>query len=200
MQSKLQIGFTAIELMITLAVAAVLMVLAVPSFSTLIEKSRLRGATDDIVNLLNSSRANAVKMQFDVSVAMGGTASAWCAGANSATQPAAGSPVTTAAACNCTTANACQVSGVQALVSSTSYSGNSSSGVTVSDETAAVVFNAKLGALYPLAYTGTLSTTTPLVLTSSSGKFKTQISVSPLGQVTACVPSPSPFVAGYPSC
>lgn len=195
MQVKRQSGFTLIELMITITVLAILAVLAVPSFAELIEKSRLRGATDDLVALLNSSRTNAVKMQFDTNVSMAGTASAWCAGGNSAVAAATvGDPVPGATACVCTTAGACLVGGVQALVSSSDYSG-----VQVSAESMSVTFNAKLGALNPLSYTGSGSSASPLVLTSKSGKFKTQISVSPLGQVNACVPNGS-FVAGYPSC
>jgi len=46
MQRRQQSGFTLVELMITLAVAVILATLAIPSFVSFVEKSRLRGATD----------------------------------------------------------------------------------------------------------------------------------------------------------
>ena len=98
MQPKPQSGFTLIELMVTLTVAAILMALAAPTFSDLLEKSRLRGATDDIVNLLNTSRSSAVKLARQINVSVSGTTS-WCAGAIGEPGPAsigaAATPATT---------------------------------------------------------------------------------------------------------
>jgi len=147
MQRRQQSGFTLVELMITLAVAVILATLAIPSFVSFVEKSRLRGATDDLVALLNSSRAAAVKLQRDVNVSLGGSASgSWCAGASSAGNPAsAGKNIPDAAACVCTTANACQVDGASSTVSSAGYSGVTLSSVQLSSTTGdgSVTFNSK---------------------------------------------------------
>jgi Tfp pilus assembly protein FimT len=195
--------------MVTLAVAVILAVIAVPSFASLMEKSRLRGATDDIVNLLNSARGSAVKLQRDVNVSISGT-STWCAGAISAgagTTPTPGTLMPNAAACDCTaTTVTCQVGdqnsgGYQnALVSSSNYSGVTLSSVNTSiayvSSSSGVTFNSKFGALYLSALpSGSLVT-----VNSSSGKFHTNIFVSALGQTYVCVPSSSSFVSGYPSC
>ena len=111
-------GFTVVELMITLAVAVILAALAVPSFRDLIDKSRLRGATDDIVNLLNVSRANAVKLGKQVNVSI--DSSNWCAGAVDADRTGAitpGNAIPSASACDCTASTvACTVAGQNALV------------------------------------------------------------------------------------
>ncbi len=58
-----------------------------------------------------------------------------------------------------------------------------------------ITFNAKFGAL-DLASTQPTS----LTVTSPSGTYSTQITVSPLGQPYVCVPVGAQFVSGYPSC
>lgn len=196
MQLNRQSGFTLIELMVSLAVLAIFATLAAPSFSNLIEKSRLRGATDDVVNLLNTARANAVKLQRDVNVSVSGT-STWCAGAASAADPAnPGDPVPAATACDCTATTAtCLVDGNKALVNSATYSGVTIGSVSA-NMAGGITFNSKLGALD----LGNLPANPLMVVTSKTGKYATQISVSPLGQTTVCVPTTSPPVSGYPSC
>ena len=200
MQPKLQSGFTMIELMITLTVAAVLAVLAVPTFSDLLQKSKLRGATDDIVNLLNTSRANesssnATSMSPCKGPLLG-------AGAISASDPAnVGDAVPAVAACDCTaTTVACLVGGQNALVSSADYNGVTISGVAnaITYGTGGVTFDKKFGAMDLSLAPST--TTSVVTVTSPSGKFSTQIFLYPLGQTYVCVPSTSPFVSGYPSC
>jgi prepilin-type N-terminal cleavage/methylation domain-containing protein len=52
MRQRRQSGFTIIELMVSLTVAAVLVAMAAPSFRDVIDKSKLRGATDDLLEEL----------------------------------------------------------------------------------------------------------------------------------------------------
>ena len=190
MLSKRQSGFTMIELMVTLLVLVILAMIAAPSFTAMIEKSRLRGAADDVVNLLGVARAEAVKRQRNVNVALGGSTSAWCVGANRAADPVVGQPTPGATSCDCTTPSSCVLENQQSVVTPPA-----NSGVTSDSVTGNIIFNAQTGALTPV-------TTAPgvVTLTSSSIKFALQITVSPLGQVGACVPSGKTFISGYPSC
>lgn len=54
-------GFTLVELMITLAVAVVLIMIAVPSFKSITLSNQLTTTANDIVNAINSARMEAVK-------------------------------------------------------------------------------------------------------------------------------------------
>jgi len=57
---KKEIGFTLIELMITLALAAIVLSIAVPSFSTMIQNNRLISQTNQLVASLNHARSEAI--------------------------------------------------------------------------------------------------------------------------------------------
>lgn len=63
MQERLlrQFGFTLIELMATIGIAAVVMAMAIPSFSTAIKNNRLTAQTNYLVTDLNRARSEAIK-------------------------------------------------------------------------------------------------------------------------------------------
>lgn len=193
-------GFTLIELVVTILVGAVLVGLAVPSFREMMIKSRLRGATDDIVNLLNVARGSAVKLQRDVNFSI--KSATWCAGAVSAGDPSSvGDAVPSASACDCAASTVtCKVGLEQALVASSSHSEvtiatNASS--TVNNSAGGITFNSKYGALL----LGSLPTNPIVTLKAGSNdEFSTQISISQLGEPRVCRPSTSKFISGYPSC
>jgi len=65
-------GFTLPELMITLAIAGILMAIAVPSFNTSIRSSRLSASANELVTALNLARSEAVKRGQQVVVRQNG--------------------------------------------------------------------------------------------------------------------------------
>lgn len=183
-----QAGVTLIELMVALSVLAILATVAAPSFARFMEKSRLRGAADEMASLIASARGEAVKRGRDVTISMGGTAAAWCIGANEAPTPAVAAQFATSAACDCTVSTACLVDGGRRVVSSGEYGG-----VTASAVTASLTIDGKVGSVVGLS-------STSVTLTSAGSNFQLQLTVSPLGQTRVCVPSGQTAIPGYPSC
>ena len=61
-------GFTLVELMIVLAIAAVLMALAAPSFNRIIQENSTRTQASRVVTSMNAARSSAVKNNTPVSV------------------------------------------------------------------------------------------------------------------------------------
>ena len=72
-------GFTLVELMVTLAVAAILMALAVPSFTSVINGNRLTSTANELVSSLQLARSEALRRNTQVRVcrSLNGTS---CAG------------------------------------------------------------------------------------------------------------------------
>lgn len=184
-----QSGFTLIELIVTVTVLTILLAAAVPSFVEFFEKSRLRGAADDIATFMASARGGAVKMDRDVAVAFSGSTEAWCMGARAAANPLPAQPVPAATACDCEDAPAeCVVDGRVLAVDGSRFEG-----VTLGATPAAYTVNGKLGTLAPLA-------TQNLTLNSASGRFALVVRFSPLGQSNICIPAGSPVFGGYGAC
>lgn len=97
-------GFSLIELMVSLAVLAFILVAAVPSFSEFRQRSALRGATDQIISFWANARFEALKRNQPVKVGLVQSGNAFCMGA------ALASSTTDTVACDCFSANACDVS------------------------------------------------------------------------------------------
>lgn len=181
-------GFTLIELMVAVSVAAILLVIAVPSFTAFFDRARLRGAADDLVAFVSTVRGEAVKTGRNVTLSMGGSTTAWCVGANEAATPAVAAQFAASTACDCTNSSACFVDGVRRVLASSEAGRATASAVTMS-----FVIDGKLGSLDPLSPAS-------VILTSPAGGYQLQVGVSPLGQARACVPSGQKQISGYPSC
>lgn len=182
-------GFTLVELVVTVAVLAILLALAVPSFRVFFEKARLRSAADEVVDLVSRGRAAAVKRNLDVTVAAQGNGATWCFGANQAVQPAPAQPLPASTACDCTAPASCQVDGEQMTVVSTDHDE-----ILLTATPADFVIDGRLG-----TQAGALAPIT-MNLTTASGRFGVRLDIAPLGQTRVCVPAGLPTISGYPSC
>jgi len=77
---RVQMGFTLIELMVTLAVAVILAKLAAPSFQQYILNQRIRNAAYDVVSALSLARSEAITRNTSVNIVQntGGWVNGWC--------------------------------------------------------------------------------------------------------------------------
>lgn len=67
-RSKSQRAFTLIELMVTIAIAAVLMTIAVPSMTSFLGNNRVAATTNTLVHSLQVARAEAIKRSMPAGV------------------------------------------------------------------------------------------------------------------------------------
>lgn len=123
-------GFTIVELMVTVAVAAILMVIAVPSFRNIINTNRLNTTANAMVGALSTARMEAVKRNGSVQ---------FCSNAS-----ASNTGDTLGAACGSNTgAVYVQTSGTAATPVLAAVSGLTGSGVQLSGNVAAIRFNSQ---------------------------------------------------------
>ena len=69
-------GFTLIELMVTIAVMAIIAMMAAPSFGNLIQKQNLNRSTQELIGQLNNARSKAVLERRNVEVVLAFNSSA----------------------------------------------------------------------------------------------------------------------------
>ena len=190
--TRAEAGFTLIELMVAVLVFVILAALAVPSFTTYFEKSRVRGAADGVVTAIAQARQVAVKYDRNVSLATAGSGTAWCIGAKEAATPAAGDQAAAAAACDCSSApGQCTVDGQQLVVSSSAFPN-----VAISSNASTLTFDGRLG----LRSDGSVGNAdeSSFDLTAPSGLFAVTVKISPLGTTSVC--NKTGNILGYPAC
>ncbi|WP_180111948.1 Tfp pilus assembly protein FimT/FimU [Acinetobacter sp. YH12136] len=61
-------GFTLIELMVTIAVLAIIAMMAAPSFGDLVQKQQLKKSTNELIGVLSQARSKAILERRNVKV------------------------------------------------------------------------------------------------------------------------------------
>lgn len=70
---KKQSGFTLVELMVTIAIAGILMSIAIPNFQTFILNSRISAQANDFIAAIGMARSEAIKRGTRVSICKSAT-------------------------------------------------------------------------------------------------------------------------------
>ena len=71
MQNKHK-GFTLIELMVTIAIMAIIAMMAAPSFGDMLQRQNLNKSTKELIATLNQARAKAALERREITVVIGG--------------------------------------------------------------------------------------------------------------------------------
>ncbi|MEW6352828.1 MAG: GspH/FimT family pseudopilin [Pseudomonadota bacterium] len=120
---QISAGFTLVEMIVTVAVLAILLAIGIPSFQGTLDKRRLVGAAEQLYADLQYARTEAIKKNRQVTVSFT-TGANWCYGLDD----------DTTTVCNCSTQAAnCTVDGIQKIVSASNFSGVSLSSTFVSN-------------------------------------------------------------------
>jgi prepilin-type N-terminal cleavage/methylation domain-containing protein len=172
MKLKRQDGFTIIELMVVVVIAAILLTLAAPSFNDMLQRRRMEGQVSELVTDLQYARSEAVQRNRNVVLVTGGagtcyTIAAWSTGVGS---------------CDCTASPAC-TGGPTALK-------------TVTLTNSVTVTNGISFDFEPVR--GSLQSATDTTATVTLGSWQVNAVVPAHGRVSSC--SPSGSLRGYTSC
>ena len=182
-------GFTLIELMITVAVVAILAVAAAPSLRDFFERYELRGATEDVLSALANARQGAVEADRNVKVRFSAATENWCVGGIQQADPAEGALVAVdPAPCQCETSPATCVVGGEPLIATAA-----GRDVTIAAGGTTITFDSKNGTLNPL-------TPQNVTFLSKTGRYGLQVQISALGQARACRPSDKDTFPGFSTC
>ena len=187
-------GFTLLELLITVTVAGIILALAMPSYTDIINKRAVKNAAEQSSTFMALARAEAVKRNRAVTVRIEAAAGNFCIGLT--TDPAGN--------CDCFTPDSCQMVG----------GGENTTIVLTGDGLENVVLPPTLSsagtAKSPLLLTfdpvrGILDTDpardqqAELLFQSVNGRFSLQVETSLSGRSEICAPAGS-NVPGYKVC
>ncbi len=176
-------GFTLIELMVTLAVLAIILTMAIPSFNDFRQRSALRGASDQFISFWANSRMEALKNNSLVKVSMSTNGTNYCLGAATTTDPADN------AKCDCFTANACNVGSYpadQAEWKRIRFLGDSDT--TIGNTTGVIIIDPKRGGLTNSNRAGYWQIASP----TGGVDYRLRVNVDLFGRAVACEPASSP--------
>jgi len=108
---KLNQGVTLIELMVIIALIAVSLMIATPSFSGFFAKQELRGLGGELLFFTKLAKAEAAKKSSETYIVFKkSSATSWCMGLSEDND-----------SCDCTSANSCTVDNIERVISSSDY-------------------------------------------------------------------------------
>ncbi len=183
MHAKSMHGLTLVELLVAVAVFAILMTMGIPSFQSTTDRNRLKGAVETVFADVQFAHSEAIKrgqtftMDFITSADVTG---GWCYG------------MSNAGSCTCSTANSCQIDGAgnERVVNTNNLAGVRISDVTFDDDE--LNLDGRRG--HPIAGSGG-NRGGSIVFTSQDG-LTAAIQINALGRVRIC----SDDNIGYGDC
>lgn len=174
------LGVTLIELIIVIGVTAIFLIAAITAFAEMIERNRLKAATETLYADLQLAKLEAIKRNKNIRVSFtpGNGGATWCYGMKENT------------GCDCNAdsgPNMCHIDNVIKVTRSTAFPGISIR-TSISAPGDRFTFESIRGAT-----DGTFGK----VILTSTGQKETRVIVSRMGRIRFCSPSGETNVAGY---
>jgi type IV fimbrial biogenesis protein FimT len=175
-RSLFQRGLTVVELLVSMAVVTVLLAIAVPSFSDMLDASRLRGAEDNLTAYLRFAKAESTKRNRSISLTLQANAdgSDWCYG------------LSEDADCDCFSSGSCVYDGVERVAQDDDYGGVQ---ITITVSHGRFSFQPKRNTV----------TAGSVTFIAANGKQLKTV-VSGYGRIRHCSPPGDVYLPGFPEC
>ena len=185
---KLHNGFTLVELMMSIAVMAIILTVAVPGMKSYLDTNLLRGGTSQFYADVQLARSESIKRNVSISVSITSDgAAAWCYGLDE--DPG----------CDCTLTNPADVNACTLPIAGVKVlKVGGVSDFTDINMTAPVGVDLTYATFDPTR--GLATTTGTAIFQSTSNSNETHVAVSVLGRVSSCTPAGANQVAGYSAC
>jgi type IV fimbrial biogenesis protein FimT len=172
-------GFTLVEMMITIAVVIILLIIAVPSFIAIRQRSTLGGAGDQVLSLWNQARMEAAKRNEMVKFSVNSSGANFCVGLATTTT------TSDSTACDCfdpaATTNQCNVAIYPAAQAE--WKGVTLSGTpTLGGNTGVVIIEPKRTGLTELSDAGAVTLAGP----PGQAAYLLNLRVDPMGRAVLC--------------
>lgn len=168
-------GFSLLELLVAIAIIAIIAVLGAPSIRDMATRLALQGAIDATYFKLQVARSHAIRTSSDITVDVRNGGTSWCIG------------VSDGGSCNCSVANSCAVDGVEDVIKSTDFSDVQMQN-QVFGGASEIVFDGIRG--LSIGSAGSLELT--------DGTDVTRVVLSNVGRVSLC--NVSGDIGGYDAC
>lgn len=110
---RLSAGVTLVELSIAIVIIAILVAIAAPGFASMIERHRVKSATERLFLYLRHAKSEAIKrnQRIRLTLKSSNSGAIWCYG------------LKINASCDCTVEGSCQIDGVQKIIKSDEFPG-----------------------------------------------------------------------------
>lgn len=167
-------GLTLVELLVVMAMSAILMTVAIPSFISLVNANRLRGAADVLLADLRLSVTESSKRgdNFLVTFQQSSDGSNWCYG------------LSVHAICNCRETGSCLIDGAERVTLGANYSG-----ILATPTHSSYWFKPRRSTV----------TAGNITFTAQDGK-QVKVLLSGYGRMRPCSPSGNSNISGVPIC